>query len=189
MSTDTSTKDSYETYCNGGKFPPPSLPTSRGMLPLCRCLPMKPMILYIATTLENQGRRFWRCRDWQKKYKTCNEWIWDDELGPATRPMAQCYSAVSNSKEADSAPLIREDGNAHLIREDESTPVNGPVIREAESAKSGRYTNQHCNCGELWEKKKDKWKMKVLAEKKKVELLKWIIIASWLIFAVFFAKK
>ncbi|AET01762.1 hypothetical protein MTR_8g020740 [Medicago truncatula] len=60
MSTDTSTKDNYETYCNGGKFPPPSLPTSRGMLPLCRCLPMKPMILYIATTLENQGRRFWR---------------------------------------------------------------------------------------------------------------------------------
>jgi hypothetical protein len=65
MSTDTSTRDSYETYFNGGKFPPPSLPTSRGMLPLCRCLPPKPMIIYISTTLENPGRRFWRCRDWQ----------------------------------------------------------------------------------------------------------------------------
>ncbi|RHN39457.1 hypothetical protein MtrunA17_Chr8g0344011 [Medicago truncatula] len=69
MSTDTSTKDNYETYCNGGKFPPPSLPTSRGMLPLCRCLPMKPMILYIATTLENQGRRFWRVAIGRKNTK------------------------------------------------------------------------------------------------------------------------
>jgi hypothetical protein len=68
MSTDTSTKDSYETYFNGGKYPPSSLPTSRGMLPLCRCLPMKPMILYISTTLENNGRRFWRCRDWQVSF-------------------------------------------------------------------------------------------------------------------------
>lgn len=68
MSTDTSTKDSYETYFNGGKFPPTSVPTSRGMLPMCKCLPMKPMILYISTTLENQGRRFWRCRDWQVRF-------------------------------------------------------------------------------------------------------------------------
>lgn len=146
---------------------------------MCKCLPMKPMILYISTTLENQGRRFWRCRDWQKKFKTCNEWIWDDELGPATRPMTHCYSA-----ETESAPF-----NAAVIREDESAPVNGPVIREAESAKSARCANQRCNCGEIWEKKKDKWKMKVLAEKKKVEWLKWILIASWLIFAVFFVKK
>ncbi|KEH26539.1 transmembrane protein, putative [Medicago truncatula] len=114
-----------------------------------------------------------------KKHKTCNEWIWDDELYPATRPMTHCYSA-----EAESASL-----NAPVIREHESAPLNGAVIREAESAKSGRSANQPCNCGEIWEKKKEKWKMKVLAEKKKVEWLKWIIIATWLIFAVFFVKK
>jgi len=61
MSTNTSTKDSYETYFNGGSFI--SLPTSRGMLPLCRCLPLKPMIVYIGTTMENQGSRFWRCHE------------------------------------------------------------------------------------------------------------------------------
>jgi len=75
--------------------------------------------------------------------------------------MLHCYSAISNSREAESAPV-----NAHVIREAEYAPVNGPVIREAESA------NQHCNCGEIWEKKKDKWKMKLLDEKKKVEWLK-----------------
>jgi hypothetical protein len=122
-----------------------------------------------------------------EKNKTCNEWIWDDELGPASRPMVQCYSIVSNSREAESAPL-----NAPVIREADSAPVNGPMIREAESAKSekfGKSANQHCNCGEIWEKKKDKWKMKLLDEKKKVEWIKWIIIASWLIFAIFFVKK
>jgi len=46
--------------------------------------------------------------------------------------MTQCYSAVSNSMEAESAPL-----NAPVIREDESAPV----IREAESAKSGKSAN------------------------------------------------
>jgi S-methylmethionine-dependent homocysteine/selenocysteine methylase len=79
--------------------------------------------------------------------------------------------------------------NAHVNCEADSAAVNGPVIREAESAKSGKSAKQYCNCGEIWEKKKDKWKMKVLAEKKKVEWLKWLIIASWLIFAVFFVKK
>ena len=61
----------------------------------------------------------------RKKNKTYNEWIWDDDLGPATRPMVHCYSAVSNSREAESAP------------------VSAPVIREAESA------NKHCNYGEI----------------------------------------
>jgi len=88
--------------------------------------------------------------------------------------MVQCYSTVSNSREAESAPVICET---------DSAPVNGPVTREAQSA------NQHCNYGEIWEKKKDRWKMKLLDEKKKVEWLKWIIIASLLIFVIFFVKK
>lgn len=119
-----------------------------------------------------------------KEKKICNELIWDDELGLATGPMTQCYSTVSNSREAESTPL-----NAPVIREVDSAPTNGPMIHEVESAKSGKSANQHCNCGEIWEKKKDKWKMKVLAEKKKVEWLKWIIVSRWLIFDVFFVKK
>lgn len=35
------------------------------MLPACGCyLPMK---MYISTTYENQGRRFWKCRNWNSR--------------------------------------------------------------------------------------------------------------------------
>ena len=97
--------------------------------------------------------------------------IQDDELEPTNRVLVPCHSTVSNSREAESAPL-----NAHVIGEGDSAAVNGPA-------------NQNCKCGEILEKKKDKWKMKVLAEKKKVEWLNWILIASWLMFAVFFVKN
>ncbi|RHN55806.1 putative transcription factor GRF family [Medicago truncatula] len=39
--------------------------TSCGMLPMCRC--ELPMVIYIANTRANQGRRFWKCRNWMKK--------------------------------------------------------------------------------------------------------------------------
>jgi len=39
------------------------------MLPACGCtLPMK---AYISHTYANQGRRFWRCRNWNNKVSLC----------------------------------------------------------------------------------------------------------------------
>ena len=38
-------------------------------------------------------------------------------------------------------------------------------------------------------KKKEKWKKKLLVEKQKVEWLKWIMVASCVLFCVFYARK
>jgi len=64
-STATSTQDSYSmgwVTCYR-KDPPEEMQTSRGMLPAYYC--HQPMVIYIANTLENQGHRFWKCRNWQ----------------------------------------------------------------------------------------------------------------------------
>jgi len=44
------------------KDPPSEFQTSRGMLHVCYC--GQPMVIFIENTLENQGRRFWKCRNW-----------------------------------------------------------------------------------------------------------------------------
>ena len=75
-STATSSKDSYSAgmYTCYLKDPPNEFPTSRGMLLVCYC--HQPLMVYIANTLENQGRRFWKCRNWQVSW-LCNAY-YDD---------------------------------------------------------------------------------------------------------------
>ncbi|RHN45370.1 putative transcription factor GRF family [Medicago truncatula] len=113
--------------------------TSRGMLPMCRC--ELPMVIYIANTRANQGRRFWKC----------------------TRPMVEVTSRMAVTEE------------------------KVKVEEEVESKE------KKCNCVEamegIYDLKKDKWKKKMLAEKKKVAWLKWSLVASWVLFCVFYARK
>jgi hypothetical protein len=133
--------------------------TSRGMLPLCRC--ELPMVIYISNTSANPGRRFWKCRNWMKK-KTCGLLVWDDELDPGTRPMVAVTSRMAETSRR-------------------------PVEEEVESKQN------KCNCVEvmegIYDLKKEKWKKKLLAEKQKVEWLKWIMVASCVLFCVFYARK
>ncbi|KAK7282571.1 hypothetical protein RIF29_11468 [Crotalaria pallida] len=43
----------------------------------CDCGPLK---LYTSHTVENPGRRFWRCPKWRDKESTCKYFEWEDEL-------------------------------------------------------------------------------------------------------------
>lgn len=120
------------------------------------------MVIYIANTRANQGRRFWKCRNWMKK-NTCQLLIWDDELAVGTRPMVEVTSRMAVTEE------------------------KVKVEEEVESKE------KKCNCVEamegIYDLKKDKWKKKMLAEKKKVAWLKWSLVASWVLFCVFYGRK
>jgi len=52
---------------------------------------------------------------------------------------------------------------------------------------------EKCNCAEvmhgMWDKKKEKMKLKLVQEKKKMDWLKLFVIVSWVIFGVCYAKK
>jgi hypothetical protein len=94
--------------------------------------------------------------------KTCGFLVWDDELDPGTRPMVAVTSRMAETSRR-------------------------PVEEEVESKQN------KCNCVEvmegIYDLKKEKWKKKLLAEKQKVEWLKWIMVASCVLFCVFYARK
>lgn len=78
---------------NGGRNPNQMMCT----LPVCGW--KLPMRMYIATTFENQGRRFWCCRRWNDEDQyTCGLFIWDDELVPGMTPMMDDNAAMDVSK-------------------------------------------------------------------------------------------
>jgi len=97
-----------------------------------------------------------------EKKNTCGLLIWDDELLSGTRPIVDVTSRMAVT--------------SRMSVED-----------EVESKE------KKCNCVEvmegIYDLKKDKWKKNLLVEKKKVEWLKWILVASWILFCVFYARK
>lgn len=94
---------------------------------------------------------------------TCQLLIWDDELAAGTRSMVEVTSRMAVTEE------------------------KVKVEEEVESKE------KKCNCVEamegIYDLKKDKWKKKMLAEKKKVAWLKWSLVASWVLFCVFYGRK
>ncbi|XP_039686371.1 uncharacterized protein [Medicago truncatula] len=134
------------------------------------------MVIYIANTVENQGRRFWKCRNWQKARK-CNLLIWDDELGPSTRPFVTVSATPSNA----SIEQPRKESSKAVVEE----------VKQGMSNVETR--SEKCNCAEtlqgMWDGKKEKMKMKLVQQKKKFDWLKLFVIVSWVFFVVCYAKK
>ncbi|AES63294.1 putative transcription factor GRF family [Medicago truncatula] len=115
--------------------------TSSGMLPTCHC--GLPIVIYIANTRQNKGRRFLKCCNWMKN-NTCDLLIWDDLLAAGTRPMVAVTSKMSivGSREVS----FRRDV------ESKEKKSNCAIVMQG-----------------VYELKKDKWKKNLLVEKKKVE--------------------
>ncbi|WJX65968.1 hypothetical protein P8452_50573 [Trifolium repens] len=135
------------------------------MLPLCNCkLPMA-MVMYIAGTRKNYGRRFWRCPRWQTR-PTCDMFVWDDDLVPGSRPMVDVNRCVSSAS-------IGKDKEAEIMKE-----------KEVESSAAVK-----CNCEVEKEKVKTKWKTRWIEEKKKVDFLKGMLVLSWFLFVAILSKK
>jgi hypothetical protein len=76
---------------------------------------------------------------------------------------SRCVSSVS----------IGKDKEAEIVKE-----------KEVESS-----TAVKCNCEVEKEKVKTKWKTRWVEENKKVDLLKGMLVLSWLLFVAIFSKK
>ncbi|KEH17896.1 hypothetical protein MtrunA17_Chr8g0335801 [Medicago truncatula] len=126
------------------------------MLPACGCtLPMK---AYIANTDANQGRMFWRCRNWNNKNMcTCNLYIWDDDIIPGVTTMIEVTPAIDRSMDGRENQVCSKCENI-----DE-------VMKAFESNEIA------------------KWKTKYGDENKKVKWMSLIMIISW-VFFVWFEK-
>jgi hypothetical protein len=117
----------------------------------------------------------WNVVHYAQKARKCNLLIWDNELGPATRPFVTVPSTPSNA----SIEQPRIESSKAMVQEVGMSNV------EARSEK--------CNCAEtlkgMWDEKKEKMKMKLVQEKKKFDWLKLFVIVSWVFFMVCYAKK
>ncbi|RHN50917.1 putative transcription factor GRF family [Medicago truncatula] len=140
-----------------------NLELMESMLPACGCyLPMK---MYISTTYENQGRRFWKCRNWNmRSAHTCELFIWDDDIIPGVTPMIHVETVMDVSVEQE---------------------------RSGRSGVEAINSQQACSkCSNIEEVMKtfesievDKWKTKYSVERNKVM---WMALALMISFFFFF---
>jgi len=76
-----------------------------------------------------------------------------------------------------------------IIWDDQLVPSARPMV--AVSTVEPKPNTCHCAdvMQEMWDKKKDKWKLKLVKEKKNVQWLNLFLIVSWVIFVVCYANK
>ena len=100
--------------------------------------------------------------------------IWDDELGPSTRPFVAVPSTPSNP----SIEQPKKYSSKEVIQEVMMSNVEG---------KPKKYKCDEVMEG-MWDKKKEKMKLMV-QEKQKMDWSKLLVIVSWVIFGVCYGKK
>ncbi|XP_058769019.1 uncharacterized protein LOC131642869 [Vicia villosa] len=59
-------------------------------VPTCGC--SRPMKMWVANTIKNRNRKFWKCRN-AGMDNSCELFVWDDEITPSEQVCKQCELA------------------------------------------------------------------------------------------------
>ncbi|CAK8566775.1 unnamed protein product [Lathyrus sativus] len=127
-------------------------------LPRCGC--DRVMKMWIANTVQNRNRKFWRCRN-TGNGNSSDLFVWDDEIG-------DCMNGNS------SGLFVWDDEIGDCVNENSNIQASFQNF-EMENVKF-----------EITAKKLEKAKMKIEVQKKKYFNLKMAFMMSWFIFAMLY---